>query len=56
MIERDSINIFDWHRMFYSENIPISYLGEIGFRTVVMFVVLIFALKYGELFNTSFTK
>ena len=45
MNERDSINVFDWHRMFYSENIPISYLGEIGFRTVVMFVVLIFALK-----------
>ena len=45
MNERDSIKVFDWHRMFYSENIPISYLGEIGFRTVVMFVVLIFALK-----------
>lgn len=27
------------------ENIPITYIGEIAFRTVIMFLILIFALK-----------
>jgi len=40
------IDIFDWKRIFFSENIPITYLGEIAFRTVIMFLVLIFALKF----------
>ena len=41
----DDIKVFDWHRIFYSENIPISYLAEIGVRTVIMFLVLVFVLK-----------
>jgi uncharacterized membrane protein YcaP (DUF421 family) len=41
----DDIKVFDWHRIFYSENIPISYLAEIGVRTIIMFLVLIFVLK-----------
>ncbi len=40
------IDIFDWKRIFFSENIPISFLGEIAFRTVIMFLILIFALKF----------
>ncbi len=40
------ITIFDWHRIFYSEDIPITYLGEIVFRTAVMFLFLIIALKF----------
>jgi uncharacterized membrane protein YcaP (DUF421 family) len=45
MDEIDDIKVFDWHRIFYSENIPISYLAEIGVRAVIMFLVLIFVLK-----------
>ena len=45
MDKNDDIKVFDWYRIFYSENIPISYLAEIGVRTVIMFLVLIFVLK-----------
>lgn len=45
MDKNDDIKVFDWHRIFYSDNIPISYLAEIGVRTVIMFLVLIFVLK-----------
>ena len=46
MDQTDSIKVFDWHRIFYSEDIPISYLAEIGLRTAVMFLTLIIALKF----------
>lgn len=45
MNTNDDIKTFDWYRIFYSDNIPISYLAEIGVRTVIMFLVLIFVLK-----------
>ena len=46
MNETENIKIFDWHRIFSSENIPLTYLGEIAFRTIIMFLVLILALKF----------
>ncbi len=46
MNETENIKIFDWYRMFHSENIPITYLAEIAFRTTVMFLILILALKF----------
>ncbi|MDQ3047996.1 MAG: DUF421 domain-containing protein [Bacteroidota bacterium] len=42
---KDTIEVFDWKRIVISENIPVSYLAEIGFRTLVMFMILILALK-----------
>ena len=45
MDKNDNIKVFDWHRIFYAENIPNSYLAEIGVRTVIMFLVLILILK-----------
>ncbi len=41
-----NIDVFNWERIFYSENVPISFLGEIAFRTIIMFLILIFALKF----------
>jgi uncharacterized membrane protein YcaP (DUF421 family) len=46
MNKGDSITAFDWHRIFFSENIPMDYLAEIGLRTVIMFLFLIIALKF----------
>ena len=46
MNEQDSINVFDWHRMLYSENIPVTYLWEIGFKTFIMFLILVAGLKF----------
>jgi len=43
---KEYIDVFDWFRIFVSETIPISYLGEIVFRTVIMFMFLILALKF----------
>jgi uncharacterized membrane protein YcaP (DUF421 family) len=45
MGENETIKVFDWDRIFYSENIPISYLAEIGLRTVIMFLALVLVLK-----------
>ena len=45
MDKNDDIKVFDWYRIFYSENIPISYLAEIGVRTAIMFLILILVLK-----------
>ena len=42
----ENIKVFDWFRIIQSENIPISYLTEIVFRTVIMFLILIVALKF----------
>jgi uncharacterized membrane protein YcaP (DUF421 family) len=45
MHEMENIKVFDWKRMFYSNDVPVSYLLEIGFRTILMFLFLIIALK-----------
>ena len=45
MSDNENISVFDWQRIF-QENLPLSYLGEIVFRTVVMFLILIVALKF----------
>ena len=42
----ENIKVFDWFRIIQSENVPISYLTEIVFRTVIMFLILIVALKF----------
>ena len=42
----ENIKVYDWVRMFYSENIPIIYIGEIALRTIIMFLILIVALKF----------
>ncbi len=42
----ENINVFDWNRIFFSDELPIIYLGEIAFRTLIMFLLLIFALKF----------
>ncbi|MCD6065544.1 MAG: hypothetical protein K0S33_370 [Bacteroidetes bacterium] len=41
-----NIEVFDWQRIFGTEHIPVSYLGEIAFRTTVMFLILVIALKF----------
>ena len=41
-----NIEVFDWKRIFYSENISPAYLGEIALRTTIMFLILIVALKF----------
>jgi uncharacterized membrane protein YcaP (DUF421 family) len=42
----ENIQLFDWYRIFRSENIPLAYVGEIAFRTTVMFLFLVVALKF----------
>jgi uncharacterized membrane protein YcaP (DUF421 family) len=46
MDKTEEIKGFDWHRIFYAEKIPMSYLAEIGVRTVIMFLALILVLKW----------
>ena len=46
MDDNKSIEIFDWHRIFVSEDAPLIYVTEIIFRTTVMFLILIVALKF----------
>jgi uncharacterized membrane protein YcaP (DUF421 family) len=46
MEQSGTTQIFDWHRMFVSEDLPLSYLPEIAFRTFVMFIILIIGLKF----------
>jgi uncharacterized membrane protein YcaP (DUF421 family) len=43
---KENIHPFDWSRIIRSEHVPLSYLGEIVIRTVVMFLILIIALKF----------
>jgi uncharacterized membrane protein YcaP (DUF421 family) len=45
MREQTGIKAFDWERIFYSQDIPYTYLIEIGFRTLIMFIILILILK-----------
>jgi uncharacterized membrane protein YcaP (DUF421 family) len=44
-MEKD-IQLFDWKRIFVSQDIPIGYVSEIAFRTFIMFSILIVALKF----------
>ncbi len=46
MEENKTIQLFDWYRIFISDDLPFSYLGEIAFRTFVMFLMLIIGLKF----------
>jgi uncharacterized membrane protein YcaP (DUF421 family) len=46
MEENKTIEIFDWHRIFISDDLPLNYLSEIAFRTFVMFLMLIIGLKF----------
>src|SRR5688500_605979 len=46
MDENKDIQIFDWHRILVSEDAPIAYVMEIMFRTFLMFLILIIALKF----------
>jgi uncharacterized membrane protein YcaP (DUF421 family) len=41
-----NIEIFDWKRIFFSEDHSIAFLGEIAIRTIIMFLILIIALKF----------
>ncbi|WP_395047993.1 DUF421 domain-containing protein [Flavobacterium sp.] len=43
--EKD-IQVFDWYRMFISESMSPTYLGEIAFKTAIMFLFLIIGLKF----------
>lgn len=36
---------FDWYRLWVAAETPASFLGEIGFRTAVMFIFLLLMLK-----------
>lgn len=42
----ENIKAFDWERIFDPKNVPTQYLGEIVFRTIIMFLILIIALKF----------
>lgn len=44
MNKEEPIQPFDWQRMFIHD-FPLSYLGEVALRTVVMFLILLLALK-----------
>src|SRR5919199_4189127 len=41
---KEPVQPFDWERML-TNDLPWTYLGEVGFRTLVMFLVLLIALK-----------
>ena len=46
MEENKTIQVFDWYRIFISDDLPITYFSEIAFRTFVMFSILIIGLKF----------
>lgn len=46
MNKNESIEVFDWQRIFHLNDVPPDYLVEIVLRTVIMFFVLIVALKF----------
>jgi len=46
MDDKKDIDVFDWHRILVSEDVSLAFLPEIMFRTFIMFLVLIFALKF----------
>lgn len=46
MSDSENIKVFDWFRIFFSENLPLTYFWEIAFRTFLMFLALIIGLKF----------
>lgn len=46
MSEDKKITVFDWQRIFLSEDFPPEYLGEVVFRSCIMFLFLIIGLKF----------
>lgn len=44
-MEQESIEGFDWRRMLLPEEYDWMFLGEVAFRTIFMFVLLLFFLK-----------
>lgn len=45
MEEKQEIEIFEWERLLMGEGLPYSFLFEILFRSVTMFMVLLFVLR-----------
>jgi uncharacterized membrane protein YcaP (DUF421 family) len=46
MDREKNISVFDWQRIFISEDLPVTYLLEIAFKSAVMFLFLIIGLKF----------
>lgn len=44
MSKEEPVQPFDWQRMFIHD-FPLGYLGEVALRTLVMFLILLLALK-----------
>jgi uncharacterized membrane protein YcaP (DUF421 family) len=42
---KEDVIPFDWVRMLFTHDVPLSYVFEIVLRTVIMFLFLIFVLK-----------
>ena len=45
MEEKQKIEIFNWERMIMGEELPYNFLLEVMFRSVTMFMVLLFVLR-----------
>ncbi len=45
MEEKQTIKIFDWERLIMGEELPYTFLLEVLFRSVTMFMVLLFVLR-----------
>ena len=45
MEEKQKIEIFNWERMLMGEELPYTFLLEVMFRSVPMFMVLLFVLR-----------
>ena len=45
MEEKQEIELFDWERLLMGEDLPFSFLFEVLFRSVIMFMVLLFVLR-----------
>jgi uncharacterized membrane protein YcaP (DUF421 family) len=46
MHEKETVKTFDWHRILFTNEIPLDFPFEIAFRTVIMFLFLIIVLKF----------
>ena len=45
MEEKQKIELFDWERLLMGEDLPYGFLLEVLFRSVTMFMVLLFVLR-----------
>lgn len=45
MEEKQEIELFDWERLLMGEDLPYAFLFEVLFRSVTMFMVLLFVLR-----------